>query len=763
MVLLRKGTSHGDDDVQQLPGTAARTSPWWCRCRWCCTRRTSRRCRADVFDHIDALSAPRLVEYWEQDPCRPRRSPTDERRGGVGSGTAVGPRAGAQRRRPRRQGRGAVRRRRVRDRDPLGAGLGRPRDLAAPEQVHDPRRRRGGAGALRARADEVLRRQGEHSKGEATTTTALVVLSPLRFDFDSDELRLPVRLGLLNADGKQDLIVYVLHPEKRFEVANYPNVFVPTNLEVADEVRKNFAGVLRGAVRRDAGARQRQGGGHRVRVADHVVRSRARRRRCSRAIWPPSAPIMRRSQRPADAAAVVRAAATTATSPSWVLTRLHTRYDKATLSEDLIFREAKPVMGGRANWDGTSADAGRAGVEREQLPGPLHHPSLLDRAGEVQAARATTSGADRRRRRATRARRRRKRPGAGAARQGRAQEGRALAGADAGAAGQPPPHRPRGACRWRVQRSRCSPSLLPWARARRRRWRRSTEAGPDPAALLLGPVTPSAATSRGGARAGLLRRRRLSPRRRGLRQLSPRRGGAVARSAHRFASFNNPYYAASVEAFRKERPAGARSAPAATIRRWWSTGAIDAAGSIASAPEAQAGIVCLVCHSIDHVDLRGNGTTTRARAVRTRRRRRTIARLRPAMLDEAKLCAGCHKVGLTPEVTARPLAARAERLRCLAGERRVGPRRGVGVPAGGRRASAARTATCRYEPALLGDAGAKPEPDGLLRVRSHRFLGANTALPPCAAMRSRTSAVRKFLAGAASLDLVWVGRARWTW
>src|SRR5260370_36681150 len=24
---------------------------------------------ADVFDHIDSLSAPRLVEYWEQDPC----------------------------------------------------------------------------------------------------------------------------------------------------------------------------------------------------------------------------------------------------------------------------------------------------------------------------------------------------------------------------------------------------------------------------------------------------------------------------------------------------------------------------------------------------------------------------------------------------------------------------------------------------------------------------------------------------------------------
>src|ERR1043166_7333617 len=26
----------------------------------------------DVFDRVDSLSAPRLVEYWEQDPCRPQ-------------------------------------------------------------------------------------------------------------------------------------------------------------------------------------------------------------------------------------------------------------------------------------------------------------------------------------------------------------------------------------------------------------------------------------------------------------------------------------------------------------------------------------------------------------------------------------------------------------------------------------------------------------------------------------------------------------------
>ncbi len=37
---------------------------------------------------------------------------------------------------------------------------------------------------------------------------------------------------------------------------------------------------------------------------------------------------------------------------------MHARYDKSTLSDDLIFREAPPMVGGRANWNGTSADAG---------------------------------------------------------------------------------------------------------------------------------------------------------------------------------------------------------------------------------------------------------------------------------------------------------------------------------------------------------------------------------------------------------------------
>src|SRR5215203_5447211 len=65
-------------------------------------------------------------------------------------------------------------------------------------------------------------------------------LSPLRFHYDSDDFNLPIRLGLANSSGKQDLIVNILSPNQRYEVSNYKNVTIPTNLDVRDSVRAGF-------------------------------------------------------------------------------------------------------------------------------------------------------------------------------------------------------------------------------------------------------------------------------------------------------------------------------------------------------------------------------------------------------------------------------------------------------------------------------------------------------------------------------------------
>src|SRR6266496_5496377 len=52
---------------------------------------------ADVFDRVDSLSAPRLVEYWEQDPCAPQAERTMSLQGigrGAGGSGKMGTHAG---------------------------------------------------------------------------------------------------------------------------------------------------------------------------------------------------------------------------------------------------------------------------------------------------------------------------------------------------------------------------------------------------------------------------------------------------------------------------------------------------------------------------------------------------------------------------------------------------------------------------------------------------------------------------------------------
>ncbi|MBL9103096.1 MAG: hypothetical protein JNL82_19275, partial [Myxococcales bacterium] len=40
--------------------------------------------------------------------------------------------------------------------------------------------------------------------------------------------------------GKQDLIVHILAKGDRYELANYRNAAIPTNIEVADSTRHDF-------------------------------------------------------------------------------------------------------------------------------------------------------------------------------------------------------------------------------------------------------------------------------------------------------------------------------------------------------------------------------------------------------------------------------------------------------------------------------------------------------------------------------------------
>lgn len=65
-------------------------------------------------------------------------------------------------------------------------------------------------------------------------------LRPIQISFNSPKFMLPIRLGMANADGDQDLLVYAFTRKGRIESTNYRNVNIASNRNIPLFVQKNF-------------------------------------------------------------------------------------------------------------------------------------------------------------------------------------------------------------------------------------------------------------------------------------------------------------------------------------------------------------------------------------------------------------------------------------------------------------------------------------------------------------------------------------------
>ncbi len=249
-----------------------------------------------------------------------------------------------------------------------------------------------------------------------------------------------------------------------------------------------------------------------------------------------------------------------------------------------------------------------------------------------------------------------------------------------------------------------------------------------------------------------------------------------AASAHRFASFNNPFYEATIRDLRERadapHPWVARHIAAvggptdlARVRSQWCAGCHDPAllftgtmrqdvdrGSVA----AQAGLTCLACHAIDAIhDRTGNGNYNLATrdldpyvfagappgtlksvlhdAVLKARPAAHKARFVKPVFREGLYCATCHKVSLTEPVNG---------YRWLRGQNEFDNWDDSGVAHNASRTFylPERRRVCQDchmppEPAPKGDLAAEGG-----TVRSHRFLAVNTALPY---LRGDTATLRR--------------------
>jgi hypothetical protein len=72
-------------------------------------------------------------------------------------------------------------------------------------------------------------------------------LRPLQIAFQSPKFMLPIRLGMINSRGEQDLVVYILSPKGRAELTNYRTVKIPTGTEIPEYVKSEFGSFYKAA------------------------------------------------------------------------------------------------------------------------------------------------------------------------------------------------------------------------------------------------------------------------------------------------------------------------------------------------------------------------------------------------------------------------------------------------------------------------------------------------------------------------------------
>src|SRR6516165_1648316 len=67
-------------------------------------------------------------------------------------------------------------------------------------------------------------------------------LRPIQIAYESKKFMLPIRLGMANASGPQDLVIYTLTRRGRVESSNYRTVKLPTGMDVPLAIKDDFGG-----------------------------------------------------------------------------------------------------------------------------------------------------------------------------------------------------------------------------------------------------------------------------------------------------------------------------------------------------------------------------------------------------------------------------------------------------------------------------------------------------------------------------------------
>ena len=289
-----------------------------------------------LIDHLDAYTAPRLVEYYDENPCEVER----RRYEAMDMMAMPAPAAGMAMEEAEELGVTIEAEYEVGEYDILILSAEESSGLITwlnqnGYRIPDGAEETVGAYLKRGMKFFVAKVSLERHDGSS-------MLRPIQVAYEDEDFMLPIRLGTVNAEGKQELFVFTMTREGRVETKNYRTVKLPSDMDVPIYIKDEF-----GDFYKDMFAHQVEKENGKAVFMEYAWDMS----------WcdPCAAEPLSRCELQELGVMWLDEGPQEDVRPGWgpqpvdvFVTRLHLRYDAATFPEDLEFQ----VTGDRTNYQG---------------------------------------------------------------------------------------------------------------------------------------------------------------------------------------------------------------------------------------------------------------------------------------------------------------------------------------------------------------------------------------------------------------------------
>jgi len=277
--------------------------------------------QSQTIEHLEAYTAPRLVEYFDPDPCAPLPPPSIAFSAIPRQLPTPSPGRGAEALGVKIEASYSVGEYDIlvlSAEDSGGLLIWLNRNGYKVPQAAEPTVRSYLRQNMRFFVAKVNLARQERQGGK--------FLRPIQVEYSSPKFMLPIRLGTVNADGPQDMVMLALTERGRVETTNYRTVRMPTGSEVPLFVRNEFAPFYNA-------------------MFDKQVEEADRRAVFLEYAWdmswcdPCAGNPLNRDELRELGASWVQGASPQGAGQAAFVTRLHIRYDRAHFPEDLALQE----------------------------------------------------------------------------------------------------------------------------------------------------------------------------------------------------------------------------------------------------------------------------------------------------------------------------------------------------------------------------------------------------------------------------------------